>query len=366
MLFGDGIIWKELNFPNKKLPWKCHSCWNDFLNSPLFMKVAKLLRKWRNWHLLLQVLLYVQTSRGQTKQGAACLSELMRNDRLVICPFLSQYRRWSLYVFMCDDVFCKSSSILGRWSRTSQWKAGPRDDSYKVFFRKSVYVILSMEMRNSFVTHQANDSLQNADHHQCSPSDRVCGPPSEWRQRKVCCPMRILVIDGILSNDVIPILTSYSVLFRGKKRWCEVKTLYAGNIWEWMWGFIIQHFLTKKPLCSRNTITGQDKAYGSWPIITSLNEAFFYIHIRLHLERAGEFQNIIGSWSWIKFPKGWSEKKVYGIRLLTRETENSAGTGEPVRQKKKREIGQERENTRETVEEESRETENTGLKLSFE
>ena len=52
--------------------------------------------------------------------------------------------------------------------------------------------------------------------------------------------------------------------------------------------------------------------------------------------------------------------------MLTRETENSAGTGEPVRQKKKREIGQERENTRETVEEESKERENTGLKLSFE
>ena len=52
--------------------------------------------------------------------------------------------------------------------------------------------------------------------------------------------------------------------------------------------------------------------------------------------------------------------------MLTRETENSAGTGEPVRQKKKREIGQERENTRKTVEEESRETENTGLKLSIE
>ena len=49
--------------------------------------------------------------------------------------------------------------------------------------------------------------------------------------------------------------------------------------------------------------------------------------------------------------------------MLTRET---AGTGEPVRQKKKREIGQERENTRDTVEEESRETENTGLKLSIE
>ena len=37
-------------------------------------------------------------------------------------------------VFMCHDVFCKSSSLLGRWSRTSQWKAGPRDDSHKVTF----------------------------------------------------------------------------------------------------------------------------------------------------------------------------------------------------------------------------------------
>ena len=135
-MFGDGIIWKELNFPNKKLPWKCHSCWNDFLNSPLFMKVAKLLWKWCNWHLLFQVLLYVQTSCGQTKQGAACLSELMRNDRLVICPFLSQKGDGVSInqVFMCQDVFCKSSSILGRWSRTSQWKAGPRDDSHKVTF----------------------------------------------------------------------------------------------------------------------------------------------------------------------------------------------------------------------------------------
>ena len=185
-------------------------------------------------------------------------------------------------------------------------------------------------------------NYKNADHHQRAPSDRVCGPPSEWRQRKVCCPMRILVIDGILSNDVIPILTSYSVLFRGKKRWCEVKTLYAGNIWEWMWGFIIQHFLTKKPLCSRNTITRQDKAYGGWPIITSLNEAFF-IHIWLHLERAGEFQYILGVWSWIEFPKGWSEKKVYEIRLLTRETENSGGDRGASLTEEKREIGQERD-----------------------
>ena len=131
---------------------------------------------------------------------------------------------------------------------------------------------------------------KNADHHQRAPSDRVCGPPSEWRQRKVCCPMRILVIDGILSNDVIPILTSYSVLFGGKKRWCEVKTLYAGNIWEWMWGFIIQHFLTKKPLCSRNTITGQDKAYGSWPIITSLNEAFFLFKFDYNLRGLENFK----------------------------------------------------------------------------
>ena len=131
----------------------------------------------------------------------------------------------------------------------------------------------------------------------------------------------------------------------GKKRWCEVKTLYAGNIWEWMWGFIIQHFLTKKPLCSRNTITGQDKAYGSWPIITSLNETFFYSYLIGPWKgwRVSKYKGIL---YWIEFPKGWSEKKGYGIRLLTRETENSAGTGEQVRQKEKREIGQERKYNR--------------------
>ena len=156
------------------------------------MKVAKLLWKWRNWHLLFQVLLYVQTSRGQTKQGAPCLSELMQKDRLIICPFLSQYGDGVSInqVFMCHDVFSKSSSILGRWSRTSQWKAGPRDDSHKVFFGISVYVMLSMEMRISFVTHQADDPLQKR---RSSPACSL--RPSLWSS------IRMKATQGLLSNE---------------------------------------------------------------------------------------------------------------------------------------------------------------------
>ena len=216
-----------------------------------------------------------------------------------------------------------------------------------------------MGMRISFVTHQADDPLQKR---RSSPACSL--RPSLWSS------IRMKAMQGLLPNED-------SCHRWHPDKWCDPnsdimqcsfsgkETLYAGNIWEWMWGFIIQHFLTKKPLCSRNTITGEDKAYGSWPIITSLNEAFF-IRIWLHLERAGEFQNILGVWSWIELPKGLSEKKVYEIRLLTRETENSGGDRGASQTEEKREIGQERENTRETVEEESKETEKTGLKLSFE
>ena len=178
-------------------------------------------------------------------------------------------------VFMCHDVFSKSSSILGWWSRTSQWKAGPRDDSHKVFFGISVYVMLLMWMRNSFVTHEADDPLQKR---RSSPACSL--RPSLWSS------IRMKATQGLLPNEdschrwhpvkwCDPNIDIIQCSFWGKEAMMWGENIYAGNIWEWMWGFIIQHFLTKKPLCSRNTITGQDKAYGSWPIITSLNETFF-------------------------------------------------------------------------------------------
>ena len=199
-----------------------------------------------------------------------------------------------------------------------------------------------MGMRNSFVTHQADDQLQKR---RSSPACSL--RPSLWSS------IRMKATQGLLPNEdschrrhpvkwCDPNIEFLQCPFSGKEAMMWGENIYAGNIWEWMWGFIIQHFLTKKPLCSRNTITGQDKAYGSWPIITSLNEAFF-IHIWLHLERAGEFQYILGVWSWIEFPKGWSEKKVYEIRLLTRETENSGGDRGASLTEEKREIGQERD-----------------------